>query len=75
MEDERKPIGAYCLSNSTSLNVYEIDNGFSDKILVGINDEEPVWKDIHYDCDGSEESRPYFKYGEMKFYLDEFVRV
>lgn len=43
----REVIGSYCICNTASINVYEFDiGGVDERVLVGINDEEPEWVDI-----------------------------
>ena len=39
----RTVIAAYCLCNTASINIYGIEYGIEDKVLAGINDQEPVW--------------------------------
>lgn len=42
---ERKVIGSYCICNTASINIYEIDN-IEDRVLVGMNNNEPQWVNI-----------------------------
>lgn len=65
----RRPIAIYTVSNCIGVAIYDID-GYTDKILVGVNDQEPEWVDLKIGEDG----RCYFDwYGGI--YLDECSRV
>ena len=77
--NDRKVIGAYCLCNTASINVYEI-NDFEDFVIAGINDEEPERCLIDYepvkDCQNvPEELRLGFYFGELFIPFDEVMRV
>lgn len=71
----RKVIGAYCLGNAASVNVYEIDH-CEDRALIGYNDDDPKWVDITYDIpeDRTEGTLGFF-WGEMFIPFDEVMRV
>ena len=45
MLEKKKPVGCFCLSNTCTILVYDIDY-MKDKVLVGFNDKEPNWLDI-----------------------------
>lgn len=50
---ERKVIASYCLCNTASINIYEIDT-VEDRVLAGFNDEEPEWFLIETIVDGQD---------------------
>lgn len=65
--DNKEPLAVATVTNTYGLAIYEIT---SDEVLVGVDEEEPVWMDIEYDGQGL----PYINcYGET--YLDEFIKV
>ena len=45
------PIGSYTLSNTASINIYDIDYT-EDKVLAGYNSQTPQWEDIQTNDDG-----------------------
>ena len=68
----RRPIAVYGLSNTGGLAVYEIDT-VEDRILVGLNDQEPEWYDLVYEpIEGEAEG---FRYGELFIPVTELMRV
>lgn len=73
---ERKVIASCGISNTASMNIYEIIHGIDDSVIAGINDSEPEEYTLLHDVDDETENiRSYFEYGEFVFYLDEFIRV
>lgn len=60
-------VASYVLSNTASINLYEIDY-VEDQILAGINDQEPEWCPIDYAEDT-------FKFREMNIPLSECMRM
>lgn len=63
--EKRKPVGVYTFCNTGSVLVYEIDQT-EDKVLAGINDDDPEWCDI--EAIYSEETEQL----ELGFYLGSF---
>ena len=64
--DNKKPLAIATKTNVSGLVIYEMT---SDKVLIGLNDEEPSWVTIDYDYEGE----PYVNYYGMT-YLNEFVK-
>ena len=60
-------IAAYCLCNTASVNIYDIDYT-EDKVLAGINNEEPEWCPIDYYEDT-------FKFNNLDIPLNQCMRV
>ena len=55
--DARKIIGVYPICNTGAVLVYAIDYG-EDKVLAGINDQEPEWCSLaeeYYECTEEQE--------------------
>lgn len=69
-----KPIGAYCLCNVASVNVYDVDD-YNDTVLAGINDSEPERCPIVYDNDNPDDSRLGFMLGKLFVPFDEVFRL
>lgn len=69
---ERNVIAVWGICNTASLNVYEIENG--DTMLVGINDSEPEWVDIHLDTEDNQYYY-YILYGGTRYRLDHCTLV
>lgn len=64
--NDKKPLAVATITNTYGLAIYEMT---PDKVLVGVNYEEPTWMEIHYDDQGL----PYINcYGVT--YLDEFIK-
>lgn len=74
---ERKVIASYCLSNTASINIYDIDYSIETMILVGINDSEPEWVEAHmrYEDDDDTEGTYGFMFNDMFIPFDECMRV
>lgn len=47
-----KVIGSYPIGNAASINVYDIEYGIEDRVLVGYNNEEPTWETIQTNDEG-----------------------
>ena len=77
MKEERNVIGSYCLCNTASINVYEI-NEFMDYVLAGINDQEPEKCLLDYDygdSDNLEDLELGFYFRETFIPFSEVMRV
>lgn len=70
----RKPIGVYGLTNTCGLAVYEFDH-VEDRVLVGVNDQEPEWYDMTFEENEVGTILEGFKYGELFVPFDEVMRV
>ena len=65
------PIGSYCLSNTTSINVYQIDY-HEELVLAGINNNNPVWCKMYYYTSTDEYG---FMFGKLFVPFSEVIRV
>lgn len=65
------PIGSYCLSNTASVNVYQIDY-HEDEVLVGINNDKPEWCKI---VDFEQTNELGFMFGKLFVPFSEVMRV
>ena len=70
----RKPIGVYGLSNTGGLAVYEFDT-VDDRVLVGLNDQEPEWCDLSYEENDDGQMMDGFRYGELFVPIDDVMSV
>ena len=70
MKNEFTVVASCGISNSASLNVYEIRYGIDDEILIGLNGEEPIWAPIQTDDNGD----TYVEFGGNMFYMGEFIK-
>lgn len=71
----KKVIGAYPICNTTSLNVYEIDDA-NDRVLVSLNDMPPRWYKIREACDmDTGEYAMGFNYGGSFVPFSDVMRV
>ena len=71
-------IACWGICNTASLNVYEIEYGLNDRMLVGINDDEPEWFPIEYRMAEEYEldwSVPGIDFHGSFYRLDECMRV
>lgn len=66
-----KVVGVWSLTNSSSLNVYDIKHGIDDEALIGLNNHSPEWTEIKHDKHGE----AYIKYGSVKFFFKDCMRV
>jgi hypothetical protein len=89
MED-KKVIAVWGMTNTSSVNVWEMSQG-NDGMLVGINDDEPEWCEIEYkllseideiapedivlDDEGFEDSVACIRFNGMWLRLDECMKV
>ena len=62
-----KIIASYGLTNTASINIYDIDYT-EDKVLAGLNDQEPKWCPIDY-------SNNTFKWCGWDLSLDKCIRI
>ena len=62
------PIASLALCNTASLNIYDIEHGIEDYVVVGMNDETPIKHKIYYNMKGG-----YFHWGGRRYYLNEFT--
>jgi len=74
---ERKVIASYCLCNTASINIYEIDYSIETMVLVGYNDDEPEWVEAHmrYEDDNDTEGTYGFMFMDMFIPFNECMRV
>lgn len=74
---ERKVIASYCLCNTVSVNIYEIDYSIETMVLVGYNDDEPEWVEAHmrYEDDDDTEGTYGFMFNDMFIPFNECMRV
>ncbi len=74
---ERKVIASYCLCNTVSVNIYEIDYSIETMVLVGYNDDEPEWVEAHmrYEDDDDTEGTYGFIFNDMFIPFSECMRV
>jgi hypothetical protein len=63
-------IGTYCISNWGGIAVKGIEYGIDDYIIVEWFDVSIHRRRIDYTRNG----RPYFRLGNARYYLDEFMR-
>lgn len=64
------PIASLAICNTASLNIYDIEHGIEDYVVVGMNDDRPIKHKIYYNMKGG-----YFHWGGRRFYLSEFELV
>lgn len=69
-----KVIASYCLSNTASINVYDLDD---ESVFASLNDQDPLICPIGYedDPDDPESTRVGFYFGEMFVPFNEVMRV
>jgi hypothetical protein len=72
---QRKIIAVIGLTNTSSVNIYDIDG--SDAVLAGINDHVPEWCHIKYEesLDDEDIVDATFKLGELELNLEDAMRV
>lgn len=63
-------VSAYCLCNTASLNIWDIEHGRYDYVWAGCNNEKPRKYNVYYTGKGG-----YFKWGGKRYYLCEFLKV
>lgn len=71
-------VAVYSLTNTASINIYEIDNSIDERVLVGINNEDPEWCIVYHSVehdDVDEEETPYFVLGELTIPLGDCMRI
>ena len=67
--DNLQVIASLSICNGLSLNIYGIEYGIDDKIIVGYTDEVPRKNKIYYTTSG----KVYFKIYGQRFYIDDFM--
>jgi hypothetical protein len=65
---KREVIAAIGLTNTASVNIYEINHGIDDEVLAGINNEEPEWCTVEYTEDDT-----IFHLGELELSLSDAI--
>jgi hypothetical protein len=63
-----KVIASEGISNVASMNIYEMNE---DSVLVGLNNEKPE----RLELGTNEEGEAFFEYGDMNWYLNNFLRT
>lgn len=72
----RKVIASYVISNTASMNIYEVNHGIDDSVIAGINNDEPQEYTLFHDVDDETgDIRSYFDYHGTYYYIDEFMTV
>lgn len=71
MIKESKPIASLPISNTVSLNVYDIRHSVNDEILVGYDENNAEWVEINY-TDG--DAHPYFMFNGERHSTDFFTK-
>lgn len=71
----KKVIAVYPLTNTASVNIYELIFDIDDYVLAGINDEEPEKCKIIYTYDEDGEEDTHFYLGELKIPLSECMNI
>lgn len=66
-----KPIGVKGITNTISLNIYQIEHSIETRVLGGFNNEKPRWRKLYTTPKG----RQYFTVSGSRHYLDEFLRI
>lgn len=64
------PIASLAICNTASLNIYGVEHGIEDYVIVGMNDKTPRKYKIYYTTKGG-----YFNWGGCRYYLNEFTLV
>lgn len=64
------PIASLAICNTASLNIYGLESGIEDYVIVGMNDKTPRKYKIYYTTKGA-----YFNWGGCRYYLNEFILV
>ena len=67
----REIIGSWCICNTASLNLYDIHYGITDTCLIGLNDEEPIEKEIITGTGGDS----YVEFGGELYSFSECIRI
>lgn len=66
-----RPIGVKGITNTISLNIYQIEHGIETRVLGGFNNDKPRWRKVYTTSKG----RNYFLVSGSRHYLDEFLRI
>ena len=70
-QNDLQVIATLGICNTLSLNIYGIEYGIDDRIIVGYSNEKPTKNKIYYNSKGE----TYFKKHGKRFYINEFMRV
>ena len=70
MKTDKKVIAAWGISNTASLNVYDVEYGINDRMLCGINDNTPRYYKVYYTAKGD----AYIIYHRVRYHLNECMR-
>ena len=74
-EDYDRPIATMGLTNNSGIAIYDLnDDEVTFAFVTGDTDIVKETASIEYDCE-DEDCRPYFSVGDIKYYLDEFMRT
>ena len=65
-----KVIASYCIVNTISLNVYQLEEGADYYVLAGLNNDKPRKYKLYDSSKGS-----YFNFKGNRYYLNDFMRV
>lgn len=68
---ENKPIASLPVTNSASLNIYDISYGIEDELLVGYDEDSAEWVKINYT---DEDAYPYFDFNGERYSTDLFMK-
>jgi hypothetical protein len=71
VKDAFKPMAYKTLTNSFGMEIEVSNCGSMVRCRVGENGAVSSWKEIHFTKSG----RPYFSYGKVRYYLDEFMKI
>ena len=69
--EELKAIGSWSICNGCSLNVYDIEYGVEDRLLVKLSseDKKPRWHKIY-----TNDKHSYINFGGSRWSLNECIR-
>ncbi len=63
-------IASLAICNTASLNIYGVEHGIEDYVIVGMNDKTSRRYKVYYTSKGA-----YFNWGGHRYYLSEFTLV
>lgn len=67
---EKRVIASCGLCNVASLNIYDIEYGIDDYVVVGLNSQKCRSYKLYTNTKGT-----YFNWGGTRYYLDDFMRI
>lgn len=73
--DDKKAIGVWAITNTLSVELFEIEHGVEDIAIVREPDGTVVEAVITYDAGIEDESSTHIVLDEMKLYFDECMTV